>query len=293
MAKIKYVFSPRYQEYNFTPFLIFSIGNQIVVIDNDDPRIVDTQLYEACTFYFCSNKLIAKTSYQQIKVRPLYPHYPINIIPLYLRLFNLKTLISSRFTKELYILSRRPRYKNKKVRHTYDNYVFFSCSNWKNEQEANAIRAAFIETCKSHPAIKFEGGFTSRKNNNLNGIDTSLIVNKYHPKKFSKLIRQSMIGFNNPAVKGAMSWRLAEYLNNGTFILSYPFKIELPTALVHKEHIYYIKNTSCIKAVLNAVIDNRSHARQVGTNAKDYFERYCTPEAQANYILKTLSTAGI
>jgi hypothetical protein len=41
-----------------------------------------------------------------------------------------------------------------------------------------------------------------------------------------------MIALNNPAVCGAVSWRLAEYLNQGLFVLSFPFKIELPTDFV-------------------------------------------------------------
>lgn len=294
--KIKYVFNEKFQSYNFTPFLIFTIHDKIVVIDNDDPRRVNAVLYELCALYFCTNKLKDSVSYQQSKVRALYPHYPINIMPLYLRLFKLNLFRKLRIrtlATEIYTISRRPSYNQKQVEQKKDNYVFFSGSLWQKEKESNLIRANFIQTCISHPKINFEGGLIHRKDGDKNGLHQSIFNKKYHPRKFSKLTAKSIIGFNNPAVRGAVSWRLAEYLKNGSYILSLPLKTELPKELIHEKHIHFIKDSASIQNVLDRAIQDEPYAKQIAVKGQDYFNEFCTPEAQVDYIVKMIENIAV
>jgi hypothetical protein len=88
-----------------------------------------------------------------------------------------------------------------------------------------------------------------------------------------------MIALNNPAVCGAVSWRLAEYLNQGLFVLSFPFKIELPTDFVTG----LLSNSITAKAVQRCDIDylcENPDSRNHCCKGKSYFDAYCTPIAQ-------------
>lgn len=289
--KVKFKMDKAFLKYNNKPLLIFKIKNKIAVIDNDDPVNVVQELYDLADAYFVTNKLLDNKSYQQTKVKALFPHYPINILPLYFTLFNFglfRFLKLKALAKEIYIQLKRPIYKNYPLKTEKENFIFFSSNIWKKEPETNTIRAEFIRFCKADDRIKFEGGFVPRSDGNNYGFDNELNHIKYAPKEFSKLSSQSKIVLNNPAVCGAVSWRLAEYLNQSLFILSFPFKIELPIPLKHDEEICYIEQTTQFKEVFDKVLVNEAYHQQIASNAKDYFSKYCTPQAQVNYIINTL-----
>ena len=282
----------QFLRYNNRPILIFKIDNKIGVINNDDPSYFDQNLYELADASFFTNKLLNSTPFQQNKVKPLFPHYPINILPLYIKLFHvnlIKLLKIKSLLKEVYILTKRPIYKKYGLNIVKDNYVFFSSSLWKKEKEANTIRANFIRYCLNNPEINFEGGFVKRSDNNNFDFEEAIFNAKtYTPKMFSRLSKKSKIVLNNPAVCGAVSWRLAEYLNQGLFIISLPFKVQMPINFVHNENLYFFENNDNYKNVFDLVLNNPSYHENISKNAKSYFDTYCTPQAQATYIINTM-----
>ncbi|WP_396601575.1 hypothetical protein [Algibacter sp. R77976] len=289
--KVKFKMDDRFLKYNNRPFLIFSLNNKIAVINNDDPVYFDQKLYDLSDAFFVTNKLLDNPSFQQEKVKPLFPHYPINIVPLYLKFFNFslfKYLKFKSIIKELYILKSRPVYKDYNLKIEKDNYIFFSSSIWKKEKETNTIRAEFIRYCKADERITFEGGFIPRSDGENLNFSAELNHIKYPPNTFSKLSKKSKIVLNNAAVWGAVSWRLAEYLNQSLFILSFPFKIELPLPLKHEEEIYSINDKSEFKMLFDKVLNNPDYHKKIAKRGKDYFSKYCTPSAQAKYIVTTL-----
>lgn len=289
---LKYKADPRFLKYNNKPVLIFEYNNKIGVIDNDDPVKIIQELYELASIYFVTNKLIESECYQQQKVKPLFPHYPVNISGLYLKLFGMQLfrfLKPMEIARQLYIYYRRPTYKKEKYKSIKDNYVFFSSNIWKKEPETNAIRAAFIRYCKQDSRIKFEGGFIGRSDGNNFDFENEINIVKYSPKVFSKLSAKSLVVLNNPAVCDAVSWRLAEYLNQGLFVLSFPFKITLPIALEHENNMHFIEDVKEFKSVFDSVFLTPTYHEKVSENGKLYFDTYCTPEAQSNYIIQTLT----
>ncbi|SHI59119.1 hypothetical protein [Algibacter luteus] len=289
--RVKFQMDNSFVKYNNKPVIIFKINDKVGVINNDDPVYFDQDLYNQVDSYFVTNKLIDNEAFKQEKVKPLFPHYPINILPLYLRLFNiglLKYLKPRTLARELYILKRRPRYKNYNLKTEKEDFIFFTASIWKKEPETNQIRAEFIRYCKQDPRLKFEGGFIPRSDGNNFDFDDVLNDKKYPPKVFSKLSTKSKVALNNAAVYGAVSWRLAEYLNQSLFVLSFPFKIELPVDFTHENNIYFIEQTGEFKIVFDKVINNPDIHKRVAENGKQYFSRHCTPQAQAKYILKTM-----
>ncbi|SHM65050.1 hypothetical protein [Flavobacterium xanthum] len=289
--RLQFEADTRFIKFNNLPILIFQINGKIAVIDNDDPVGVVQELYEVCELYFVTNKLKNTASYNQKKVRSLFPHFPVNVIAIYIRVFGfelLRYLNLKELVRQIYIQWRRPYYKGVVFAKITDKFVFFSSNIWKKEPHANAIRAEFIRFCSKDPRISFEGGFVSRSDKNNLGFED--VVNKvvYSPKTFSRLSSKSLIALNNPAVCDAVSWRLADYLNQGLFVVSFPFKIELPKDFVDQQNIYFINSTEEYGKVLNTILIDTEFHEKISRNGKDYFDTYCTPRAQAKYIIEQL-----
>lgn len=288
---VSYTPDPRFRKYANRGFVIFQIGDKIGVIDNHDPVGVDQDLYEISNLYFATNKLLGVASYDQPKVRPLFPHYPVNIISIYLKLFGmslLKNLTPKDIAREIYVLNSRPKYRKEGDKYSHGNYVFFSGSTWKKEIWANSIRADFIRACKANPTLNFEGGFIARSDGDNFGFDKELNQKKYSPKVFTALSAKSLISLNNPAVLGAVSWRLAEYWNNSSFVLSFPFSIDLPISPKHGEEIHYVEHEDEYPSIIQRVVDDKAYHQKVAKGGKRFFDVHCTPEAQANYIIQAL-----
>lgn len=288
--KVKFKMDPSFAKFNNKPLLIFKVNNSIAVIDNDDPTGVHPELYDLASIYFVTNKLIDHDSYKQPKVKPLYPHYPVNIVLLYCRVFGLglfRYLKLKEVLQQIYILLRRPLYVQYQKSFKKDNFIFFSSNIWKKEPETNQIRAEFIRFCKADNRIVFKGGFIPRSDGNNYGFDNELNDKKYSPRMFSKLSARSKIALNNPAVCGAVSWRLAEYLNQGLFVMSFPFKIELPKNLTQHTEAHFIEKTTEFKPLFDIIIDNTDYHETIAANGKIYFDRFCTPSAQAKYVVES------
>ncbi len=81
---------------------------------------------------------------------------------------------------------------------------------------------------------------------------------------------------------------MAEYFNFSSFVLSFPFQIDLPKTPEDNEEIHYISNSDEYPLILEKVVSDPEYHQKVAKGGKKYFDTYCTPEAQATYILKSL-----
>ena len=280
--------SKEFSSFNNRGYIVFEINGKLGVIDNHDPIGVNEELYEKSDFYFVTNKVKGNPSYERERVFPLFPHYPIDVRSSYLKLFGAHPFLKLKpidFLKELYAQSLRPLYNSEQFQYHGSNYVFFSGSIWKKEPLANQLRATFIQACKDHPMINFEGGFVERKDGQHGGYDHLLNTKKYKPREFASLSRQSRIIFNNPAVLGAVSWRLAESQNLGSFVLSFPFDIHLPKYPLHGEEIHMINSLEEISESIDYIMKNDSYHQKISKGGKLFFDKYCTPEKQINFVL--------
>jgi hypothetical protein len=288
VADLKAAPSIDFQDLNGTPFLVLEIEGKRVIIENDDPIGVRKEFISKVDAYFATNTLLEGGGYQENKVKPLFPHYPVAIKTLYTRLFGkyIGTKIGvKQFAKELYAIHRRPTFTNHARQYHFEPYIFFSSSIWKKESEANLIRLQYIHACKRNPSIKFEGGFSARSDGDTCGIPVDDIVSRYSSLEFSQKSAHSMISFNNPAVLNAVSWRLAEQWNLGTFVLSLPFKVALPVALQHGLHYHLIQSTDEFDDVLNYILNNPGYHRKICEGGKHLFQSIGLPVQQAKYII--------
>lgn len=286
-----YKFDKRFERFNNRAFLIFLRNGKIAVIDNNDPSGTKEDLYSYVDFYFVTNKLNNHLDYQQDKIKPLFPHFPIDVKATYLKVFGLNLIKRLKFKPllhQLHILNKRPRYSLLPMEYQFHNYVFFSANLWKKEPWTNQVRADFIRVCKEDPRIDFEGGFASRTDGDHMGFPNEINQKIYPPKIFSKLSSKTLIALNNPAVLGAVSWRLAEYFAAGIFVVSFPSAIEYPVEPLHGVSIHYIKESTELEHVIELVFSDPSYHKRISLGAREYFEKHCTPAAQVNYILKIM-----
>lgn len=268
--------------------MIFELNGKLGVIDNHDPIGVNESLYKLADFYFVTNKVKGNPSYEKENVIPLFPHYPVNIKNEYFKIFGLNPLFelnTLELLKELYAQSLRSAYRLETYQYDNSNYIFFSGSIWKKEDRANELRASFIDSCKKNPTVNFEGGFIRRKDGIHNGLDHLLNSKKYSPKEFAHLSKKSRIIFNNPAVLGAVSWRLAESQNLSSFVLSFPFDIHLPNDPKHGHEIHFIREKEEIPEAIDFIMKNDTYHEKIAKGGKQYFDKCCRPESQIKYIL--------
>lgn len=290
-AQIKYSPNQEFDRWNGQPLIILRVENKLIVIDNRDPVGVPQDLYGFADLFFVTNKLNNNSQYTQDKIRPLFPHYPINTWDLYLKIFGSDWFLKSGLKntlREISIHIRRPMFKNYHPSYSFKPYIFFSGSIWKKEAVANVQRGNFIQACKNHCEINFEGGLVPREDVENLGLDKVTGSKRYTSKEFSTKSILSLVNFNNPAVLGAISWRVAEYLNMGSFILSMPWMTELPVFPAHGKEIHMIKEMDEINDFLNFILKNPSYHKKICMGAKAYFQRYCQPKEQIKELYKEI-----
>lgn len=291
IADLRYTPSREFSHLNNKPFLVFEYQGKVVVIENDDPIGVDLKSYEQADLYFATNKLLTSEDYSMPKVHPIYPHYSINNSWDFLKIFGVKgakEIGLKEFLKQWYVIFRRPDFKESPTRKLEGNYVFFAGSIWKKEPWANQVRLEFIEACKANPKIDFEGGMNPRSDGDLCGMPPSVMDKRYTPEDFAEKSSRSIIGFINPAVLDAVSWRLAEYWNYSCFVIGFPFKTDLPTFPEHGKQIHYIQDSAEFPELLTFLMNNRDYLEKVSLGGKQFFQEFCLPETQAKRILSMI-----
>lgn len=293
IATLRFAPQAEFSHLNNKPFIAFESEGKVAIIDNDDPVGVESISYQLADRYFATNKLLDRPDYNQPKVAPLFPHYPINISTQYFRLFGLKgigQIGAKELLRQWYILYRRPTWTNHPYQAREEDYIFFSGSIWKKEREANLLRAQFIQACKSNPAVRFEGGMIPRTDGDLCGVPADVLDKKYTPDEFSQKSARSFLGFNNPAVLDAVSWRLAEYWNYGCLVLSLPFKIDLPFQPIHGESIHFVNSGEELPEAIDFIISNPDYRKKIAIGGKEFFETHGLPHIQATRLLQELKS---
>jgi hypothetical protein len=159
------------------------------------------------------------------------------------------------------------------------DYVFFVSWPWKKHPEVNPPRARFMRACRSVPGVRFEGGFPPRRRRDVPGIDDVLALRMYSFREWVRLTQASSVVFNCPAVHRCLGWKLGEFLALGKAILSLPLSREMPSPLVHGEHVHYVDDDQ--QAMMEGIARiSRDHAYRARLEiaARQYYLDYLSPE---------------
>lgn len=284
--------------YQYTPIVV-EIDNKYykIILDHGDGANIDEKAYNWSDKYFKINcKFDDLTRFK--KLQSIGPSFGINIYNwfqlffyAFLNFFKAKNRISNVkyfFSNYKALLKRLP-YNRYVVEKPKDNYIFFTASIWKNEQETNFFRLNFIKSCRSIKNIIFEGGFAPRSNGDNLGFDDFVINSRISLNDYLIKLKQSIVVFNTPAVSNCHGWKLAEYLALGKVIISTPISRELPERLILNKH-YLLTDGSVEDITKNIiqVLSNSNFAQELSRESRNYFDRNLSPKATCQLIIDNI-----
>lgn len=178
-----------------------------------------------------------------------------------------------------------------------DDYVFHLSTLWyndewnKNDEGVNLSRANFIRVCKSIEGIDFEGGLVSQGESSSNEKFKDCIFDRTvaMPEWIEKTKRSAIV-FNTPAFWNCHGWKLGEYLALGKAIISTPLFNDLPEPLIHGENIHFVDNNQqAVKEAVSYIINHPSYKEKLETGARQYWEKYGTPEKSLGLLIKNIN----
>lgn len=170
------------------------------------------------------------------------------------------------------------------------SYVFFATSYWAKEPATNAYRANFFRAARNR--ARFEGGFNARADGSIAAEHADLV----HGERVShhdwvERTRRSAVVFMTPAVFGAITWKLGEFLALGKAIISTPLGRRLPAPLVHGEHVHYVDGSpEQIGDALDRIVGDEAYRTHLEANARRYWWAELRPDVMAGRALKASVT---
>jgi glycosyltransferase involved in cell wall biosynthesis len=266
-----------------------------IIIDFTDSSDIDQNALEWSDIYAKIN-IDDTYNFNSNKIISIGPGFGIKIFSNWLTIYYaIKNLLKSytyipdkkRFLSDYKAQLARPTLEEFYPENYKHNYIYFTSSLWKKEQETNKYRTNFINACIKNKNIEFEGGFFPRTKNDIKGYEKITLASKDNMKKYLTNIKKSMICFNTPSVKGCHGWKLAEFLCLRKAIISTPIIRKLPKPLYNGKH-FLITNGSekDISAKIDKLISNTELMEEISANARAYFEKYLTPANVIRQIIK-------
>ena len=290
-CKVKINLKEEYKEFFFTNRTVLSFSYKgivkSVVIDLDDPCGRHLNYWDQFDLIFLSQKLI-NTNYEcDENYIALLPHFPIRSFEIIRFAFNkIGIQYFLKICIEVYRISKlKPlslfRSLNSRVN---SKEIFYYRSLWKKELKINKIGAIFLDIFKTNGFSVLGGLF--RRDSYVSGddqIDKYIIKKRLSNKTYIKYLRKSLFAFNTPSVRGACSWRFAEYVALDKVIINTTFAVYVPeeikTLNIDYESIedFQLKLTELIVGFDIKDLHNYSN--------KVFFQENMLPSKQIDFIL--------
>jgi hypothetical protein len=278
-----------YSQYNFSNKMVTLIEcnkrKQIIMIDTDDPNESHLK-YLGFDYVFLSQKLIELKPKYPDNVFALNPHFPF-------RHQILNKLLIQKFywlkTPKECLVYFRQNLRLKKLNSIIairnlesENTVFYYRSLWKKELHTNLLGALFLDHFKNIGynvigGLSRKGSF--RTNNKV--IDKYVVQKRLNNGKYLRYFAKSKFVLNTPAVRGALSWRFAEYLFANKKIISTPIKVEIPN-----KFDYFLIEDDSAKGFLQGLAE--INAGNLSLDNKELVNQVLFPQKQIDFILEKI-----
>ena len=290
-CKIKINLKKEYKDFFFTnrtvlSFLHGSVEKK-VVIDLDDPCARHLRYWEQFDLIFLSQKLIS-TSYKSDENHiSLLPHFPIRSFEIVAFLFNkIGIQYFLKFCIEIYRISKlKPLSLFRSLKSDFNSKeIFYYRSLWKKEPETNKLGAIFLDVFKNKGFSVLGGLF--RRDGYVSGddqIDKYIIKKRLSNNTYIKYLRKSLFAFNTPSVRGACSWRLAEYVALDKAIINTTFAVYVPEE-IRTVNIDY-ESTEDFQLKLTELINGFDFEDLSNYSNKVFFQENMLPKKQIDFML--------
>jgi hypothetical protein len=168
-------------------------------------------------------------------------------------------------------------------------YVFFAATSWGEHPDVARARAEFIRACMRQPAVRFEGGFAPRSDNDESDYPGLYVSRRYKLKEYVRRTGWSTMVFNSPAVHGCLGWKLGEFLALGKAIISTPIGRVMPGAFDPEEHFVHIDGAAeSFDAAIARLVEDRQKREVLEQRARQYYDEYLRPDRVVRRILASL-----
>jgi Glycosyl transferases group 1 len=166
------------------------------------------------------------------------------------------------------------------------DYVFFAATSWVEHPNVASTRAEFIRACMRQPAVRFEGGFAPRSDNDESDYPGLYVSGRYRLKEYVRRTGWSTFVFNSPAVHGCLGWKLGEFLALGKAILSTPLGRLMPGAFEPEEHFVPTDGTAeSFDAAIVRLVADRQRRERLEQRARQYYDEYLRPDRLVRRIV--------
>lgn len=195
-------------------------------------------------------------------------------------------------------IRRRPLSHYERPMGVRPNYIFHASTLWYNQfaaTDTNMFRGEFLKACKK-AGMNIEGGlyyvnspavlaempdYPRYKEDYKDFIyESRLSMDDYIRKT-----KESVVVFNTPSVCECHGWKLAEYLCMGKAIISTPLTREMPSPLVHGEHVHFVHSTEEIYDAVVKINTDEAYRRKLEQGARAYYEQWLAPEVVIRRLL--------
>ena len=284
-----------------TRFIVEKDGKEKrFVIHGNDSYQIQEELYDWCDVYGCVNANYAKTPekyYKKLVV--LCPSFGIRCWNIHETVFRALSNLPRNETSVRKFIGKHKRLLDRPAYSDYltnvpvdDHYVFFLSTLWyndewnRNDEKVNARRANFIRACKELDDVVLEGGLVSQgKERSSETLFSDCLCSGVPMKEWMEKTKRSALVFNTPAFWDCHGWKLGEYLALGKCIVSTPLSNDLPAPLEHGKQIHYVENNQeAMREAVKYIIGHPDYRKRLEHGAKDYWERYGTPEASLRLL---------
>jgi len=279
----------------FFAFIIIdgSVNRKIVIDYADSSKIFSKALI--WSDIYCKINIDQNIQYNTPKLVSIGPGFGIKIYsPVKTFFLAITNFLKSRkriCNVKYFFLSYRAQLYRPKINDYYpsyeqDNYIFFAGSLWKKEIKTNTYRAKFIKACLTKN-LKFEGGFSPRIKNDIQGFENLTMKSRETSESFMRKTKKSIVAFNTPAVLDCHGWKLAEFLCFGKAIISTELSRKLPSKLIDKKHILITNGTQKdMEEKLETLISDKKLRSILKENSRKYFEQELSP----NKVIEKIKT---
>jgi len=266
-------------------------------INFDDSYIIKEELYNWCDIYGNVNCNFEKTPKKfHSKLIALAPSFGIKTWNLPQTLFygihnwlKIRNQTNTRkflgkYKKQFKERLSYSSYQQSNSDFVYNNkFIFHLSTLWyndewnKNDEGVNRVRANFIKACKSISEVTFEGGLATNRSNYNPVFEPVIFKGVISISDYLINIKKSILVFNTPAFWNCHGWKLGEYLSLGKAIISTPLSNDLPSPLIHGEHIHYVSDDiEEMKKAILLIVNDIEYRKKLESGARTYWEKYGT-----------------
>ena len=147
----------------------------------------------------------------------------------------------------------------------------------------NKFRSKVIRALKEEFGDNFIGGIWSK--GAIDAVYYDCRSDYMDKDTYLSLMNNAAVVISTNGFGDSIPWKLAEYLKLGKCIVSQKLQHELPQPLVDGFHLKTFHDLDQCIEICRDLLKNRTKARELGDNARVYYNQYINPKIVINKFI--------